>query len=74
MEKNKCLNFSNKNFLQNAFDYETWSIFCDVVFLHFFSSAESVEIEDITLKPGSKKGDGFACDIAAIQVQFHHQP
>ena len=31
--------------------------------------AESIVIEDIIIRPGSKKGDGFACDIAAVQFQ-----
>ena len=30
-------------------------------------ASESVEIENISIKAGSKKGDGFACDIAAVQ-------
>jgi len=29
--------------------------------------AESLVIENISIKAGSKKGDGFACDILAIQ-------
>jgi hypothetical protein len=28
---------------------------------------ESISIEDITVKAGSKKGDGFACEIAAVE-------
>ncbi len=32
-------------------------------------SPESVEIENISIKAGSKKGDGFACEIAAVQFE-----
>ena len=31
--------------------------------------ADSVSISDISIKSGSKKGDGFMCEIAA--VDFH---
>jgi hypothetical protein len=30
---------------------------------------EDVEIDDIRIKDGSKKGDGFSCQIAAITFQ-----
>ena len=30
---------------------------------------ELIEVENFVLKPGSKKGDGFACQIAAVQFQ-----
>jgi len=30
---------------------------------------EDVEIDDIRIKEGSKKGDGFICQIAAITFQ-----
>ena len=31
--------------------------------------AELVEVDDISIKAGSKKGDGFICEIAAITFQ-----
>jgi hypothetical protein len=31
--------------------------------------ADGIVIEDIVIRPGSKKGDGFACDIAAVEFQ-----
>ena len=30
---------------------------------------EEIEVENIVLKPGSKKGDGFSSDIAAVEFQ-----
>ena len=30
-------------------------------------SVDEITIEDIVIKSGSKKGDGFACEIAAVQ-------
>ena len=32
-------------------------------------SADDILVKDITIKAGSKKGDGFACDIAAVQFK-----
>jgi hypothetical protein len=29
---------------------------------------ETIEIENIRISAGSKKGDGFACEIAAVEV------
>jgi len=32
-------------------------------------SEDSITIEDVVLKPGSKKGDGFSSDIAAVHFK-----
>ncbi len=32
-------------------------------------AADIVAIENVSIKAGSKKGDGFACDIAAVQFE-----
>jgi hypothetical protein len=31
--------------------------------------ADKINIDNISTKSGSKKGDGFVCDIAAVQFQ-----
>lgn len=31
--------------------------------------AESISISDVSIKPGSKKGDGYMCVIAAVDFE-----
>ena len=54
-------------------------LFTDIILIFYYYQealskdygvpTELIEVENFVLKPGSKKGDGFSCQIAAVQFQ-----
>ena len=56
-----------------TFDFITADVIKSAIANHLKTSSDDIVVESLNFKPGSKKGENFATEIAAVTIQFSIQ-